>query len=168
VSAIPIHTGRLVEKLLASYCERVCPPTARNPVQLRFELGPDRVRVSEVRRFCGVPGAHYCVPLAQFRYDERTGEWQLFHADAALRWRRYPTLHRSRSFLELLREFDADPAGRFWCRINGNSLRWCRSTGRCEGCDDRYRRILGRHGRSDGVVEALPVREDRRGTPRRA
>jgi hypothetical protein len=166
VNAIPLHTARLVEKLLTSYCQRVCPPSARHAVQLRFALGHDRVTVSEVRRFCGVPGADLIVPLAEFRYARRTGDWQLLHAagvpaTSTPRWRRYPTVNRSRNFLELLRAFDADPAGRFWSRLNGRSVRWCSSTGRCEGCDHRYGRILGlggaRSARIEVPVTRLPV-----------
>jgi hypothetical protein len=162
VEVIPLHTARLVDKLLTSYCERVCPPTARNAVQLRFELGADRVTLSEVRRFCGVPGANQFVALAQFRYATRGGEWRLYYSglgrpDRAVRWRRYPRVHTSRSFLELLREFDADPAGRFWSQLNGRSLRWCSSLGRCEGCDDRYCRILGRGSAAVALIPRLPV-----------
>ena len=41
------------------------------------------------------------------------------------------------------REFDADPAGVFWGRINGKSLRWCSPRGRCADCDLRYCQVLG-------------------------
>jgi hypothetical protein len=57
--------------------------------------------------------------------------------------RRYRPLPSSRSFIELLREFDADPAGLFWGRIDGKSLRWCRSEGRCAPCEARYCGVLG-------------------------
>jgi hypothetical protein len=49
----------------------------------------------------------------------------------------------SRSFLDLLREFDADPAGLFWGRIDGKSLRWCRPEGRCAACEAKYCSVLG-------------------------
>ena len=155
MNVIPNHTARLVERLLASYCERVCPPSARHTVELRFDLAPDRATLSERRRFCGVPGAHHYVPLAQFRYAASAGAWRLFHTDASGRWRRYPGAPGRLSFLELLRRFDADPEGRFWCRVNGKSLRWCRSAGRCEGCDERYCRILGLDARSEAAIEPL-------------
>lgn len=146
---------------MESYCDRVCPPTARHTVELRFELMADRVRIAEVRRFCGVPGANQMVPLAEFRYAARSAEWLLYYADLraepAVRWRRYPLLCRSRSLIELLRRFDADPAGRFWSRLNGRSLRWCRQSGRCEGCDHRYGRILGLERPGTAVGAPLPV-----------
>ncbi len=150
MNLIPPHTRRLVEKLLTSYCARVCPPSARHAVELRFEVARDRVRLGELRRFCGVPGAHQLVPVAEFRYHAASGEWRLYHvalrAGKPARWRSYPELGRTRNFVELLRRFDADPAARFWSRLNGGSLRWCRAGGRCEGCDHRYGRILGLEG----------------------
>jgi hypothetical protein len=158
MNEVPLHTARLVGKLLAEYCSRVCPPTARNAVQLGFQIGEDRATVMEVRRFCGVPGAHSHVPLAQFRYSRSAGAWRLYYADRRLRWRRYPVEHCDGSFLSLLREFDTDAAGRFWCRVNGKSLRWCSAHGRCNGCDERYCRILGLEPRPEAAVEPLRLR----------
>jgi hypothetical protein len=43
----------------------------------------------------------------------------------------------------LLREFDLDPIGLFWGRLDGKSLRWCSSRGRCIDCDLRYKQVLG-------------------------
>jgi hypothetical protein len=55
---IPLHTARLVERVLGSYCERICPPSARHAVQLDWCIAADTVTLLEVRLFCGVPGAH--------------------------------------------------------------------------------------------------------------
>lgn len=150
-SLIPEHTARLIERLLLAYCERICPPTARFAVPLRPSLEPDRATIHELRSICGVPGTARPVPLAQFRYRTTTGDW-LFFFNAAPpeadpertpRWRRYSPLPRSRHFVDLLREFDTDPHGLFWGRVNGKSLRWCRAEGRCSDCDARYCRVLG-------------------------
>ena len=140
---IPLHTQRLVERLLQNYCDRICPPGARHTVLLGFQLGRDRATVYELQRLFGIPGTGRPVELAQFRYRAANNEWRLLHADEHGRWRRYPRCGPSRSFIELLREFDADPAGLFWGRINGKSLRWCSPRGRCTDCDLRYCRVLG-------------------------
>ena len=166
VNTIPLHTLRLVERVLGGYCERICPPGARQTVVLGYRLDADRVTVHEIRTFCGVPGAHRHVDVAQLRYA-RSGQWRLFYADAAMRWRRYTPRPVGRSFVELLRAIDADPHGLFWCRVNGKSLRWCSSRGRCAGCDERYCRILdgrildgdpGERGRVIAVEPALRAR----------
>jgi hypothetical protein len=156
--AIPQHTQHLVERLLAEYCRSVCPPTARHAVKLGFRLEADRVTLHEIRSFCGVPGAHRYVDVAQFRYSARgAGGWRLFHAADGGCWKRYTPRPASRSFLELLRELDADPAGRFWTQVNGKSLRWCSSDGRCPGCDEEYCAILGRSRSQPGVVISVDV-----------
>jgi hypothetical protein len=143
VNGIPLHTAHLVQRLFGDYCARVCPPTARQSVQLGFRLEPDRVTLHEVRAFCGVPGASHYVDVAQFRFAARPAEWRLYHLDEHRQWRRYAPRRASRSPLELLRELDADPLGLFWGRVDGKSLRWCSARGRCEGCDVEYCRILG-------------------------
>ncbi len=159
MNEIPQHTAHLVERLLRRYCERICPPTARHAVPLAFELQSDRVTLFELRKICGVQGAVQRLPLAELRYSAREGRWYLYQrvsswllrtmtlAERAPRWQRYRaagrTLTGSRNLLDLLREIDADPAGIFWPRINGASLRWCSSRGRCAGCAARYEEILG-------------------------
>ncbi|MFO1427720.1 MAG: DUF3024 domain-containing protein [Steroidobacteraceae bacterium] len=146
MTGIPQHTRWLVERLLAAYCARICPPQVRSVVQLGFTLEHDRATLEELRPICGVPGTRRPMPLAQFRYDEREQLWRLFHADESGRWRRYAARPASPRFIDLLRELDADPNGTFWCRIDGKSLRWCSSRGRCAECDAKYCRVLGLQG----------------------
>ena len=57
------------------------------------------------------------------RFDAATRQWTLRHATPDGRLRPYPGAPRSRDFLALLREFDRDPCGLFWQRVNGASLR---------------------------------------------
>lgn len=149
---IPQHSRHLVERLLGDYCRRICPPSARNAVRLGYRLDADRATLHEIRAFCGVPGAHRYVDVAQFRWSARQQAWLLFSAGDRGRWRRYAPHPSSRSFVELLRELDADPAGRFWTHVNGKSLRWCSADGRCSGCDEEYCAILGRTTGQAGVV----------------
>jgi hypothetical protein len=143
VNEIPLHTHWLIERLLSGYCSRICPPQARNTVLLGFALEADRATLNELRPICGVAGTRRPVPVAQFRYVAAESAWHLLHADEAGRWRRYAALPASHSFVDLLREIDADPVGAFWGRINGKSLRWCSARGRCEDCEEKYCRVLG-------------------------
>jgi hypothetical protein len=141
----------MAARLLQRYCERICPPSARNAVRIDFALERDRITLYELRWFCGVPGAARRVPLAQMRYNAARGGWRLLYADATERWRSYRALPASSSLVELLREIDVDPAGVFWPHVNGSSLRWCSSRGRCVDCDERYCAVLG-------LVQAAPLR----------
>ncbi|MEY2624481.1 MAG: DUF3024 domain-containing protein [Gammaproteobacteria bacterium] len=147
VNTIPQHTHTLIERLLESYCERVCPPTARNTVLLGYYIAEDHAVIHELKRICGVPGTCLPSPVARFRYRCLTQDWALDYFDPSATktgvWRRYRPLSRSRSFIELLREFDLDSAGHFWGRLDGKSLRWCSAKGRCIECDIRYKQVLG-------------------------
>jgi hypothetical protein len=149
VSWLPDHTRRLADRMLSAYCQRICPPEFREQVVLGYRLGDRDVTLHEVRRICGVPGTARLVDVAQLRYDARRGAWRLYcrdpdsaDDDAIVRWRRYPRTP-DRSLAALVRELDADPYGLFWPRINGASLRWCTSRGRCAGCTERYLSVLG-------------------------
>ncbi len=158
MNEIPLHTRRLVEKLLQGYCDRICPPSARHAVLLGFDVGFDRVTILEIRRIFGLPGTGRPVELAQFRYHAARNSWRLFHRDERSRWRAYPRQPAMHGFVELLREFDADPAGVFWGRLNGRSLRWCSPRGRCDDCDLRYCQVLGVAGPANSLESTPAVR----------
>lgn len=143
--SLPDHTRRLIERQLSSYCGRICPPSFVRQVRLGYRIEHDRVTLCEVRPVYASLGmaALRHAPLAQFRHGARDGNWRLYYADLEQRWRRYRPLPRARDFLTLLRELDRDPRGVFWERVNGKSLRWCSSDGRCDDCTARYDAILG-------------------------
>ena len=152
MSGIPQHTRLLVTRLLDAYCARICPPSARHTVQMGYHLSHDSVILEEHRRILGIAGTRRTVPVARLRWRASDSAWTLEHADPSGVMRRYRARPSSRSFLELLREFDADPAGLFWGRIDGKSLRWCRPEGRCAGCDARYCAILGMEPLTGGAA----------------
>lgn len=147
MSQLPDHTRRVAERLLEAYCQRICPPEFREQVVLGYRLGARGATLHEIRRICGVPGTARLYDVAQLRYDARRGTWRLQFRDdvddPTPRWRPYPGSGAARNLAVLMREFDADPHGLFWPRINGASLRWCSSRGRCVGCTERYRSALG-------------------------
>jgi hypothetical protein len=153
VSGIPQHTRLLVTRLLDAYCARICPPSARHTVHIGYRLAHDEVVLEEHRRILGIAGTRRAVPVARMRWRASDAAWTLEHADPSGVMRRYRPLPSSRSFIELLREFDADPAGLFWGRIDGKSLRWCRPEGRCASCEVKYCGVLGT---ASAVAEVRP------------
>jgi len=158
MNEIPLHTQRLVEKLLQAYCDRICPPSARHAVMLGFRLEFDRVTIHELQKLFGIPGTGQPVELAQFRYRADRNAWRLYHLDERSRWRPYPRQPVAHGCIDLLREFDADPAGVFWGRLNGRSLRWCSARGRCTDCELRYCQVLGVAEPANSFESSSPVR----------
>jgi hypothetical protein len=145
---LPQHTSRLVERGLARYCERVCPPSFARQVRLAYRIEGRVATLYEIKpAWCTASEiARRESAVARFVYQPRDGSWRFQHPERGSGWRSYRRLPRSRDFLALLREIDADPAGIFWGRVNGASLRWCSAHGRCARCDARYRDILGGAG----------------------
>lgn len=139
---IPQHTRAVVERLLEAYCARVCPPTARNTVLIGYLIDTDHVVIHELKKIHGVPGTRQPAPVARFRYRAVSADW-LMDYFFERNWRRYRMRGDGSSFLALLREFDLDPLGHFWSRLDGKSLRWCSAKGRCSDCDLRYKQVLG-------------------------
>lgn len=145
---MPLHTRRLCENALDAYCARICPPSARNAVSIGYKLERDRATVFEWRPICGVPGTRRALPLAQLRWTAPDNLWRLYRAldgavDGEPQWRRLAEVPPTHSFIELLRSIDADPRGHFFGRVDGKSLRWCSSKGRCGDCNAKYQEVLG-------------------------
>lgn len=140
---MPLHTLRLCEHALEAYCARICPPSARNAVNIGYRLVHDRATLFEWRPICGVPGTRRALPFAQLRWSAPDNLWRLYRAMDGGQWRRVADVAATRSFIELLRFVDADPRGYFFGRVDGKSLRWCSSKGRCTDCSARYHAVLG-------------------------
>lgn len=144
--SLPVHTRHLVERLLARYCARICPPSFERQVRLGYRIEGRHVVLHEVKPMFGIPGTSRAVDAARFGYRPTDGSWRLaYNRDEPTRWRPYPAL-RERAFVRLLAEVDADPLGLFWGRVNGASLRWCSARGRCADCEAGYRSVLGPAG----------------------
>ena len=147
---------------LADYCRGICPPSFERQVRLGFRIEGRTVTLFELKPIFATraPMALRQLPVARFVYQPRDALWHFHYRDLDERWRRYRPLRQARDFLRLLREVDADPLGLFWGRVNGASLRWCTSRGRCSDCGSRYEQILGtcpaRPGRSGEAVVRFP------------
>jgi hypothetical protein len=144
---LPDHTRRLAERLLEAYCRGLCRPATGPRLELGFRLDEDGAVLHEQRRLCGIPGTGRPVAFARLRFAPDSGTWTLLcgdeYAAANPRWRRYPGLGPARDLAALLRVVDADPGGRFFPQLNGASLRWCSSKGRCADCAQRTQAVLG-------------------------
>ena len=140
---MPIHTRRLCERTLDAYCARICPPAVRMAVNIGYRIDLHDVSLFEWRPICGVTGTRRAVPVAKLRWCEEDGLWRLYYYTLTGRCRALPDRAPTRSFFDLLREIDADRSGHFWGRVDGKSLRWCSSRGRCRDCDEKYCTVLG-------------------------
>lgn len=143
MTELPIHTRRICERTLEAYCARICPPGVRNAVNIGFQIDANCVTLHEWRPICGVAGTRRGVPIAQIRWSGQDHLWRLYRANAMGRWCPVVGHLPSRAFVEALREVDADRSGAFWGRVDGKSLRWCSSKGRCPDCDEKYCSALG-------------------------
>ncbi len=54
------------------------------------------------------------MPIAQFRYDDKTKTWTLYCANRNDRWFDYMDCVPAKSIQTLLEEVDEDPTGIFW------------------------------------------------------
>lgn len=141
--ALPQHTRHLAERLLGRYCDRLCPPVFERQVRLDFVIDGDAVVLFELKPIFGITSMFRRAALARFRYRALDASWRLdYRRPHSDRWRAYPR-GASRTLVGLLAEVDGDPRGFFWDRVNGASLRWCSSRGRCSDCESRYRAVLG-------------------------
>jgi hypothetical protein len=105
---------RLVERSLSRFYDR----RVLAHVQHETRLGHS-IRGRSVTLFLTRPGfdqsaASLRFPIAQFRFDARSGLWSLYWRDRNQRWRLYDSTAPTKNFETLLAEVDRDPTYIFW------------------------------------------------------
>jgi hypothetical protein len=107
-------TRKLIETKLTEYCEHKIPMHARDKVKLIFSIRGNIVTLFETRPYFHNPSIWTEVPVAQFRYDNKSNKWTLYCADRNSKWHLYTEAKPSGKVDDLLKELDRDPTGIFW------------------------------------------------------
>jgi hypothetical protein len=110
---LPNKTRQEVEPIVADYCAKRVPEHARHQVKMGFTIRGNSITLIKERPHWQKPDLWIKSPIAQFRYDAKTGKWTLYCADRNSRWHDYQ-IEPERDIRVLLREVDADPTGIFW------------------------------------------------------
>ncbi|MCL5022156.1 MAG: DUF3024 domain-containing protein [Nitrospirae bacterium] len=112
---LPILVKTLVEKKLSAYCERKVSPRVADKLRLSFSMRGNSVTIFENRAPWRPEFTEWTsMPIAQLRYDEKTGKWTLYCADRNDRWHKYGGLPPTKEIDYILAEINRDPTGIFW------------------------------------------------------
>jgi hypothetical protein len=113
--ALSVLVKTLDEKKLSAYCEKRMPPHARHQVRLAYEIRGNSVTIFEERAPWHKDMTEWTsMPIAQIRYDGKTGKWSLYCADRNERWHKYPGQSPTKDLDEILAEINRDPTHIFW------------------------------------------------------
>jgi hypothetical protein len=107
-------TRKLAEKKLAAFCDSRIPGHLRNEIRLSFKFRGSTVTLFESRPGFRDRNVWSDMPIAQFRFDDKTALWTLYCADRNDRWHLYFDADPTADLDVLLAELDADPTGIFW------------------------------------------------------
>ena len=107
-------TRKLIETKLTKYCEHKIPMHARDKIKLVFSIRGNNVTLFETRPYFHNPSIWTEVPVAQFRYDNKSNKWTLYCADRNSKWHLYTEAKPSGKVDDLLKEVDRDSTGIFW------------------------------------------------------
>ena len=112
---LPILVKSLVEKKLDAFFKRRIPPHVADKMRLSHIIRGNSVTLFENRAPWRADMAEWTsMPIAQLRYDEKTGKWALYCADRNDRWHKYIGLPPTAEIDHILVEIDRDPTGIFW------------------------------------------------------
>jgi len=112
---LPILVKSLVEKKLEAFFKKRIPPHVADNVRLSFTIRGNSVTIFENRAPWRAEFTEWTsMPIAQLRYDEKTGRWTLHYADRNDRWHRYEGLPPTMEIDKIVEEIDRDPTGIFW------------------------------------------------------
>ncbi|MCL4476499.1 MAG: DUF3024 domain-containing protein [Nitrospirae bacterium] len=113
--SLPILVKTLVEQKLEAFCKKRVSPRVADKLRLSFASRGRSVTIFENRAPWRPELTEWTsMPIAQIRYDEKTGKWALYWADRNDRWHKYEGLPPTREIDKILAEIDSDPTGIFW------------------------------------------------------
>jgi len=113
--SLPISVKTLTEKKLIEYFEKKIPSHVRDKITVSFKFRGNSSTIFENRAPWHKDIKEWTsMPIAQIRYNEKTGEWTLYCADRNDRWHEYFDLEPTKNLDEIIAEIDKDPTGIFW------------------------------------------------------
>ena len=111
---LPKFEQRLVERLLDRFYNRRLLAHVQHQTRLGHTIRGNVITLFKIRPGFDDPAVWLRSPVAQFRFNSRTGLWSLFQRDRNRRWRRCEDMPATRNFETLLTEVDRDPTCVFW------------------------------------------------------
>jgi len=112
---LPVLVRTLAEKKVGEFCKKRIPPDVLDKVNLSYKIRGNSVTVFENRAPWHPDMKEWTsMPIAQMRFDEKTGEWTLFCADRNDKWHEYYDMEPTKDIDKILAEINEDPTGIFW------------------------------------------------------
>ena len=113
--SLPVLVKTLVEKKIDAFCKKRVSPRVADKLRLSFLIRGKSVTIFEKRAPWRPEFTEWTsMPIAQLRYDEKTGKWTLYWADRNDRWHKYEDPPPTKEIDHILAEIDRDPTGIFW------------------------------------------------------
>ncbi|MEW6602789.1 MAG: DUF3024 domain-containing protein [Nitrospirota bacterium] len=111
----PVIVKTLAEQKLTAYCKKKSPGHLAHELRVAYEIRGNSVTIFEQRAPWRPEMSEWTsMPVAQVRFDQKTGTWTLYCADRNGKWHRYEGKQPSKDIGDLLSEIDRDPTGIFW------------------------------------------------------
>jgi len=112
---LPTLVKTLAEKKVDEFCKKRVPAHVLDKVNLSYKISGNSITIFENRAPWHKDMKEWTsMPIAQIRYNEKTGEWTLYCADRNNRWHKYEGLLPTKNIDQILAEIDRDPTGIFW------------------------------------------------------
>ncbi len=112
---LPSLVKTLLEKKLSAYCEKHSPQEHANELRTTYEIRGNSVTIFENRAPWRPEFTEWTsMPIAQMRYEPKTGKWTLYCADRNDRWHKYTGVTPAKEIDKILSGIDRDPTGIFW------------------------------------------------------
>ena len=112
---LPALARTLAEKKVGEFCKKRVPPHVLDKVKLSYKTRGNSVTIFENRAPWHPDIKKWTsMPVAQMRFDEKTGKWILFCADRNDKWHEYYDFEPTKDIDKILAEINEDPTGIFW------------------------------------------------------
>ena len=112
---LPVLVRTLIEKKAGDFCKKMVPAHVLNEINVSYNIHGNSLTVFENRAPWHPDIKEWTsMPIAQIRYDNKTGEWTLYCSDRNNKWHKYVGLEPTKDIDKIFKKINDDPTGIFW------------------------------------------------------
>jgi hypothetical protein len=107
-------TLKIAETAVSLFCKSRSPEHLKNQLRVTYKIRGNSITIYEERVYFKDKSKWSKMPVAQFRFDDKSLKWDLYCSDRNDKWHSYIDTFSERDINKLIKEVDEDPTCIFW------------------------------------------------------
>jgi hypothetical protein len=107
-------TLKIAEPMISLFCKTRSLMNLKNQIKISYNIRGNSITIYEERVYFKDISKWSKIPIAQFRFDNKSLKWDLYCTDRNNKWHSYIDTFPERDINKLIKEVDEDPTSIFW------------------------------------------------------